>query len=60
VAQRYARTLRIDMKALHGALQEARNVLRKGGKVAGGRSELEGEGPQAEVEELAGQAAPTA
>ena len=41
VAQRYARTLRIDMKALHGALQEARGVLRRGGKATGGRSELE-------------------
>ena len=57
VAQRYARTLRIDMKALHGALQEARDVLRKGGKVAGDRSELGGEGPRAKVDEPAGQAA---
>ena len=44
VAQRYGRALRIDMKALHGALQEARDVLRKGGEATGGRSELESSG----------------
>ena len=44
VAQRYGKTLRIDMKALHGALQEARDVLRKGGEATGGRSELESSG----------------
>ena len=44
VAQRYGKTLRIDMKARHGALQEARDVLRKGGEATGGRSELENSG----------------
>ena len=55
VVQRYARTLRIDMKALHGGLQEARDVLRKGGSVTGGRSELEADDPQAGVEGAAGE-----
>ena len=50
VAQRYGRALRIDMKALHGALQEARDVLRMGGEATGGRSELESNVPHAPVE----------
>ena len=34
VAQRYARTLRLDMKALHAALQEARDAMTHGGHLA--------------------------
>ena len=34
VAQRYARSLRLDMKTLHAALQEARESLRRGGRAA--------------------------
>jgi non-specific serine/threonine protein kinase len=34
VAQRYARTLRLDRKAVQSALQEARDALRKGGAAA--------------------------
>lgn len=52
VTQRYGRTLRIDLKALHAALQEAREVLRKGGKTTAGRSALESDAARAEVEEV--------
>ncbi len=39
VAHRYARVLRLELKALHAALEEAREALRDGGKTAAvGRS----------------------
>ncbi len=43
VAQRYARVLRINARALAEALQEARDVLRKGAADPAGQSDKDGE-----------------
>ncbi|MEP6739350.1 MAG: HDOD domain-containing protein [Caldimonas sp.] len=44
VVQRYTRTLRFNMRALHDALQEARDSLRQGGTLpSAGRGRLEAE-----------------
>ncbi|MCE9661544.1 MAG: HDOD domain-containing protein [Burkholderiales bacterium] len=60
VAQRYSRVLRINTRAIVDALQEAKDVLRKGGAAPAGRSAGKGEDAEAAVEGPRGDPVPAA